>query len=132
MAVRLQIRLGTVPEEQRLSDSPDRVLVVEPTVGAVSRSKGSLYLLVTCRQTGKGPREATRFVAEAIRDQYYYDESAGIRVCIVKAIVAANRKLNHARDRLGIDAGRIGIALARRARAVAAKADADRERTGAT
>ncbi|HEX9045091.1 MAG TPA: hypothetical protein VF802_08705, partial [Candidatus Limnocylindrales bacterium] len=117
MAVRLQMRLGMVAEHERLQDSPDRILVVEPTIGSVARSKGNLYLLVTCRQSGKGPREAARFVADAIREQYYYDESAGIRVCIVKAIVAANKRLAHDRDHYGLHLdeagdGPIGIALA--------------------
>lgn len=102
MAIRLQIRHGVVPEGDHLQDSPDRTLVVEPTIGSVSRTKGSLYLLVTSRQTGKGPREAARFVAEAIRDQYYYDESAGVRVCIEKAIAAAAKRLAHDRDRHGL------------------------------
>jgi hypothetical protein len=117
MAVRLQMRLGMVAEHERLQDSPDRILVVEPTIGSVARSKGNLYLLVTCRQVGRGPRDAARFVADAIREQYYYDESAGIRVCIVKAIVAASKRLAHDRDRYGLHLdeagdGPIGIALA--------------------
>lgn len=117
MAVRLQMRLGVVPESDRLPDSPDRTVVVEPSVGAVARSKGSLYLLVTCLAPGNRIREATRLVAETIRDQYYYDESAGIRVCIVKAIAVASKRLAHDRERYGIvlrDGGNgpVGVALA--------------------
>ena len=49
MAVRLQMKLGVVAEHDRLPDSPDTLVVVEPSVGSVARSKGHLYLLVTSR-----------------------------------------------------------------------------------
>ncbi len=117
MAVRLQMRLGVVAESERLPDSPDRILVVEPSIGSVARTKGSLYLVVTCQAPGHRVRDATRVVAEAIRDQYYYDESAGIRVCLVKAISAANKRLVHDRERyaVGFDErgnGPVGVAVA--------------------
>ena len=115
MAHRLQMKLGVVPEADRLPDSPDTVLHYEPTVGSQARSKGHLYLLVTSRAGGLRAREATRLVAEAIRSEYYYDESAGIRVCLIKAIQAANKRLSHARERssLGHDeAGPIGVGVA--------------------
>lgn len=117
MAVRLQMRLGVVAESDRLPDSPDRIAVVEPNIGSIARTKGSLYLLVTCLAPGNRIREATRLVVESIRDQYYYDESAGIRVCLVKAIATANKRLAHDRDRYGITLdeqgnGPIGVAVA--------------------
>ncbi|HSO28377.1 MAG TPA: hypothetical protein VLS28_00610 [Candidatus Sulfomarinibacteraceae bacterium] len=93
------MKLGVLAERDRLPDSPDTVLVVEPTVGSQARTKGQLYLLVTSMIPGPRAREATRLVAEALRHEYYYDESAGIRVCIVKAILAANKRLTHARER---------------------------------
>ena len=102
MAVRLQMKLGLVPEVDRLPDSPDQMVVVEPSVGSVARTKGSLYLLVTARGTGNRITEAARAVADTIRAEYYYDESAGIRVCIRKAVQVANKKLAHQRDRLGM------------------------------
>jgi hypothetical protein len=102
MALRLQMKLGVLAERDRLPDSPDTVVVVEPTVGSQARSKGQLYLLVTSLVPGPRAREATRLVADAIRHEYYYDESAGIRVCIVKAILAANKRLAHARERSGL------------------------------
>jgi len=40
--------------------------------------------------------------AETIRNEYYYDESAGIRVCLQKAIGTANKRLAHQADRLGL------------------------------
>lgn len=116
MALRLQMKLGVLVERERLPDSPDTVVVVEPTVGSQARSKGHLYLLVTSMVPGSKAREATRLVADAVRHEYYYDESAGIRVCIVKAILAANKRLAHARERSGLGRGErdapIGVALA--------------------
>ena len=101
MAVRLQMKLGVVAEHDRLIDSPDTLVVVEPTVGSVARSKGLLYLLVTSRLASRHGLEATRLAAETIRNEYYYDESAGIRVCLQKAIMTANKRLAHQADRLG-------------------------------
>jgi hypothetical protein len=117
MAVRLQMKLGVVAEQDRLPDSPDTVVVVEPSVGSVARSKGHLYLLVTSRVPGHRAHEATRLAAETIRNEYYYDESAGIRVCIEKAIALANKRLTHQRDRLGLGhaadpGGPIGVGVA--------------------
>ncbi len=117
MAVRLQMKLGVVAEADRLPGSPDRIVVVEPSVGSIARTKGALYLLVTSIASGGRNREATRLVAETIRDQYYYDESAGIRVLLVKAIGAANKRLAHQRDRFGVPVdeagnGPIGVGVA--------------------
>jgi len=99
MAPRFQMKLGVLADQERLPDSPDTVVVVEPTVGSRARSKGHLYLLVTSMVPGARAREATRLVADVIRHEYYYDESAGIRVCLIKAILAANKRLTHARER---------------------------------
>ena len=116
MAVRLQMKLGVVAEHDRLPDSPDTLVVVEPSVGSVARSKGHLYLLVTSRISTRHALEATRLTAETIRNEYYYDESAGIRVCLQKAIATANKRLVHQADRLGLktadDNGPIGIGVA--------------------
>ena len=108
------MKLGVVPEADRLPDSPDTVLHVEPTVGSQARSKGHLYILVTSKIAGPKAREATRLVAEAIRSEYYYDESAGIRVCLIKAIQAANKRLAHSREKsiIGSDPGPIGVGVA--------------------
>ena len=117
MAVRLQMKLGFVAEPDRLPDSPDTIRTQEPSVGAVVRSKGQLYVLVTCRVAGGKARDATRLVADTIEHEYYYDESAGIRVCLEKAIRAANKKLAHAGDRFGLGKaadgnGPVGVAAA--------------------
>jgi hypothetical protein len=114
VAHRLQMKLGVVPDTERAADSPDTALHVEPRVGAQTRTKGHLFLLVTSRVPGARAREATRLVADSIRSEYYYDESAGIRVCLVKSIQVANKRLAHARERgaLGNGAGPIGVGLA--------------------
>jgi hypothetical protein len=108
------MKLGVVPDAERAPDSPDTALHVEPRVGAQTRTKGHLFLLVTSRVPGARAREATRLVADSIRSEYYYDESAGIRVCLVKAIQVANKRLSHARERgaLGNGPGPIGVGLA--------------------
>ena len=120
MAVRLQMKLGVVAEHDRLPDSPDTLVVVEPSVGSVARSKGLLYLLVTSRISSRHALEATRLAAETIRNEYYYDESAGIRVCIQKAIATANKRLAHQADRLGLKSpdgnGPIGVGAGGRPR----------------
>jgi hypothetical protein len=113
MTVRLRMKLGLVAESQRPPDSPDTVLVVEPSIGSTTRTKGSLYLVVTGAGGGE-LRSATNMVAERVRHEYYYDESAGIVVCLKKAIRAANRELR-VTERLVArqgEAGPIGIALA--------------------
>jgi hypothetical protein len=56
-------------------------------------------------------------VADTIRNEYYYDESAGIRQCLIKVLGIANKRLTHQRDRYGLghqgDAvGPIGVAVA--------------------
>ena len=116
MAVRLQLKLGLVTEHDRLTDSPDTLVVVEPSVGSVARTKGHLYLLVTSRDITRHALEATRLAAETIRNEYYYDESAGIRVCLQKAIATANKRLAHQADRLGLKSvgggGPIGVGVA--------------------
>jgi hypothetical protein len=116
LAVRLQMKLGVISEPDRASDSPDTVVVVEPSVGSVARSKGHLYLIVTSTIASARAQEATQLAAETIRGEYYYDESAGIRVCIEKAIGSANKRLTHQRERLGLHGpennGPIGIGIA--------------------
>jgi hypothetical protein len=116
MAVRLQMKLGVIAEPDRVTDSPDTIVVVEPSVGSVARSKGNLYLIVTSTIATQRAQEATQLAAETIRSEFYYDESAGIRVCLEKAIGAANKRLIHQRDRLGLHGdglnGPVGIGVA--------------------
>jgi hypothetical protein len=112
MASRLQIKFGLVAEEDRLSSSSDALIVTEPTTGSKARTKGSLYLITTSRQLGGRTRAACRLVADSIRREYYYDESAGIAIVLEKAIRASNRRLRHSREGAGLPVGAIGIALA--------------------
>ena len=117
MPARLQLKLGAVTDQDRLTDSPDTIVVVEPSVGSVGRTKGNLYLLVTSAVPGNRAREATRMVADTIRNEYYYDESAGIRQCLTKVLGVANKRLAHQRDKYGLaqapdGAGPVGVAVA--------------------
>jgi hypothetical protein len=114
MAVRLQMKLGVVAEADHLEDSPDTVAVVEPTIGATSRTKGSLYVVVAGSGRARRLQEATRLVADTVQGEYYYDESAGLVVCLEKAVRAANRRLAAQRERLGLvgDAGQVGLGVA--------------------
>jgi hypothetical protein len=113
MAVRLQLKLGVIADQDRAPDSPDAALAVEPSIGSTARSKGNLYLLVTSRVSSQRASEAAQLAADTIERQYYYDESAGIRICLQKAIVAANQRLLHGYERLiEDDSGPLGLALA--------------------
>lgn len=113
MAVRLHLKIGLVAEQDRLDSSADTVLVTEPTVGSIARSKGSLYVIVTAGpRPGGRAREATQLVAETIRREYYYDESGGIPICLEKALRGANRRLRHQREGHGLQAGSLGIVVA--------------------
>ena len=116
MALRLQMKLGVVAEQDRLPDSPDTARRRRAERRVRARTKGNLYLLVTSRVSRATRREATRLVAETIRSEYYYDESAGIRVCIEKAIAPRTSGSSHQPDRLGLSRP---TATARSASAVA-------------
>jgi hypothetical protein len=110
------MKLGVVAEADRADDSPDTIVVVEPAVGSVARSKGQLYLIATSTVASSRTQEATQLVAETIEREYYYDESAGIRVCLQKALATINKRLLHHRERLGLhgteEAGPIGVGVA--------------------
>ena len=67
---------------------PTRCWSTEPATGSKSRSKGNLYLVVSSATVGGRAREATALVAETIRREYYYDESAGVPICLEKAVRA--------------------------------------------
>jgi hypothetical protein len=113
MAVRLHLKIGLVPGADRLSTSPDVVVHHEPSIGSISRSKGNLYGVVTVApRSGGKPGEAAALVAETIRDRYYYDESAGIPICLEKSIRAANQTLRQARESHGLAPGAIGACIA--------------------
>jgi hypothetical protein len=112
MSSRLALKYGLVSEEDRLSNSSDAIIVTEPTTGSKARTKGSLYLVVTSKATGGRSRDACRLVADTIRREYYYDESAGIAIVLEKAVRAANKRLRHSREGGGLEQGALGIAVA--------------------
>jgi len=112
MASRLALKYGLVSEEDRLPNSADAIVVTEPTTGSKARTKGSLYLIVSTKAVGGRSRDACLLVADTIRREYYYDESAGIAIVLEKAVRAANRKLRQSREGSGLAAYSLGIALA--------------------
>ncbi len=112
MGPRLELKYGLVAEADRLSTSADAMLVTEPATGSKVRSKGNLYLVVSSGRIGGRAREATGLVAETIRREYYYDESAGVPICLEKAVRSANRKLRGSREGSGLPPGSLGIAIA--------------------
>ncbi len=113
MAVRLHLKIGLVPGVDRIPTSPDVIIHHEPSIGSISRSKGNLYGVVTVApKSGGKPGEAATLVADAIRDRYYYDESAGIPICLEKSIRTANQTLRQARESHGLAAGAIGACVA--------------------
>ena len=122
------MKLGVVAEQDRASDSPDTVVIVEPTIGAVARSKGNLYLLVTSTVVvGEGPggdparrRDDPRRVLlrRVGRDPRLHRE--GDRL--------GEQAADHQRDRLGAarrrdENGPIGIGDRRRPRQRAVRRD---------
>lgn len=112
MPTRLHLKYGLVAEQDRLSSSADTLSVTEPATGSKSRTKGNLYLIVASATVGGRARDATALVADTIRREYYYDESAGIPICLDKAFRNAERKLRSSREGHGIAVGSIGVALA--------------------
>jgi hypothetical protein len=100
MAARLELKHGLVAEADRLATSADAALATEPATGSKVRTKGNLYLLVSAAAMGGRLREACALVADTIRREYYYDESAGIPICLEKALRSANRRLRGSRARL--------------------------------
>ncbi len=112
MPTRLHLKYGLVAEQDRLSSSADTLSVTEPATGSKSRTKGNLYLVVSSATMGGRARDATALVADTIRREYYYDESAGIPICLEKAFRSAERKLRNSREGHGIAVGSIGVALA--------------------
>ncbi len=72
----------------------DVVVVHEPEIGAMLRTKGRLYLL--CEVSGSGSAmsgvQIAREVADLAKQEYFYDLSAGIEVSLRRALRQANRR----------------------------------------
>jgi hypothetical protein len=137
MTNRLATRIGVPVDDDRAVDALDVVAFTEPAIGALARTKGSLYLLaqVTRGAAGepaagdaapspsaepgrrRGPKPADRALRKAaeraladLERAYYYDLSAGVLVSLSRAMRDANRRLFHDRRRLGIPQ-RAGISI---------------------
>ena len=102
MSNRVATRIGLPSAEERPADAFDLVVFDEPAVGALARTKGSLF--VVAQLTGGNPTlaKAAREAVDALVRDYYYDLSAGVLVALSKALGGANRRLYHQRRRLGI------------------------------
>jgi hypothetical protein len=112
MASRLEITHGLSAEEDRLSTSSDTLSVTRPTTGSKTRTKGVLFVVAGSSSPGPRVREATSLVAETIRHEYYYDESAGVAACLERAVRNADRRLRGSREGAGLVPGSIGVAAA--------------------
>jgi hypothetical protein len=120
MTNRLATRIGLPVPEERPSDTRDVVRFREPSTGAETRTKGTLFLLAQVTGGDAAAAKAARAALESIETDYYYDLSAGTLGALRKAIAVANRRLYHVRGKLGIPrrAGISVIAVVVRARDV--------------
>ena len=89
MSNRPATRLGLPVAEERPADAFDIVVFEEPAIGALARTKGSLFLLA--QLTGGSPQlqRAARDALEALRRDYYYDLSAGVLQALSRSLAAA-------------------------------------------
>ncbi|MCV0402152.1 MAG: hypothetical protein K5924_00420 [Chloroflexi bacterium] len=102
MSNRFATRIGLPSADERPADAFDIVTFHEPAVGALARTKGSLFLLAQLTGGGGSLAKAAREALDGIQRDYYYDLSAGVTISLSRALSAANRRLYHARKRLGI------------------------------
>lgn len=73
---------------------PDHVAVIrEPRTGETLRTKGRLYVLVEVEGRDPATRAVAQEAADTLREEYYYDRSAGIEVALRRAALSANRKI---------------------------------------
>ena len=102
MSNRFATRIGLPSAEERPADAYDLVAFEEPAIGALARTKGSLFVLA--QLTGGTPHlaRAAREALDAMTRDYYYDLSAGVLVSLSRALRGANRRLYHQRRRLAI------------------------------
>jgi hypothetical protein len=112
MATRLEVTYGLIAEPDRRSTSADTLGVSHPSTGSQVRSKGVLGVIVSASTPGVSARPATQLVADTIRNEYYYDESAGVPVCLEKAIRNADRRLRASREGAGLAPGALGVGVA--------------------
>ncbi|MCA1570701.1 MAG: hypothetical protein LC798_10375 [Chloroflexi bacterium] len=102
MSNRVATRIGLPSAEERPADAWDLATFHEPAVGALARTKGSLFLLAQLTGGNAALAKAAREALDGIQRDYYYDLSAGVTVSLARALAGANRRLYHGRKRLGI------------------------------
>lgn len=85
----LATKVGTTAEVRRGSDI---ILVHEPETGAALRTKGRFYLLTEAPSGSDAARGLARELGDLVRDEYYYDLSAGVEMSLRKALRNANRR----------------------------------------
>jgi hypothetical protein len=110
MTNRLATRIGMPAPEDRLTGALDVVRFHEPTIGALARTKGSLFLLAQVTGTDAALARAAQEALELVERDYYYDLSTGVLGALEKSLENANRRLYHQRSRLGIPR-RSGVSL---------------------
>jgi len=104
--VRPQSLLTKVGTTTDVRAGMDVVLVHEPETGATLRTKGRLYFLCEVAPPSGYGKDTAREVAELVKDEYYYDLSAGIEVSLRRAMRDANRR---AAQRLKDQRGRLAL-----------------------
>lgn len=110
MTDRLATRLGLPGPEDRISGALDVMRFHEPAVGALSRTKGSLFVLAQLTGGNGALARAATDTLEHLEQDYYYDLSAGTLGALSRALGSANRRLFHQRGKLGIPR-RAGISI---------------------
>lgn len=110
MTDRLATRLGMPGPEDRIAGAMDVMRFHEPAVGALSRTKGSLFLLAQLTGASNTLARAAAEALEHLEHDYYYDLSAGALGALSRALSSANRRLFHQRGKLGIPR-RSGISI---------------------
>jgi len=82
-------KVGSTADVRR---GADVILVHEPETGATLRTKGRFYFLTEAPAGSDAVRQLARELADLVRDEYYYDLSAGVEVSLRKALRNANRR----------------------------------------
>lgn len=82
-------KVGSTADMRR---GADVVLVHEPETGATLRTKGRFYFLSEAPSGSDAARELARELGDLVRDEYYYDLSAGVESSLRKALRNANRR----------------------------------------
>ncbi len=90
--MRQQSLLTKVGATTNVRAGSDVVLVHEPETGATLRTKGRLYFLCEVAAPSASGKQLAREIADLVKDEYYYDLSAGIEVSLRRSLRDANRR----------------------------------------